>query len=65
MKNTFFQKIISFFENMECFVKCVSDDTEVEIEKIIEYEIETKNDRFILKKNDEVFHLIGIESIKI
>jgi hypothetical protein len=50
---------------MECFVKCVSDDTEVEIEKIIEYKIETKNDRFILKKNDEVFHLIGIESIKI
>jgi len=65
MKNNLFHKIKHFFENMECIVNCVSDDREVELKKNIEYEIETNGESFIFKKNNEVFYLIGSESIKI
>ena len=68
-KNTFLQKIKIFFENIDCVLQCISDDTEIEqyIEEDIEIQkdMETNEDIFILKKNNEVFYLIGSESIKI
>jgi len=68
-KNTFLQKIKIFFENIDCVLQCISDDTEIEqyIEEDIEIQnnIETNEDIFILKKNNEIIYLIGRESIKI
>ena len=68
-KNTFLQKIKIFLRNIECVLQCISDDTEIGqyIEEDIEIQkdMETNEDIFILKKNNEVFYLIGSESIKI
>jgi len=64
-KNTFLQKCKIFFENIDCVLQCISDDKNIEDIEEIEKNMETNEDIFILKKNNEIIYLIGRESIKI
>tara|TARA_B110001452_G_scaffold236521_1_gene215865 strand:- start:63 stop:251 length:189 start_codon:yes stop_codon:yes gene_type:complete len=62
MKNTtFYNKFKIFFQKMDCILQCISDDTEIEKDKILDINEEI----FAIKKNNQIIYLIGRESIKI
>ena len=95
--DTLYQKFKNFFKNIDCFFKCVFNDSEteqhteiqqveieeipkknnidinqstkidygVEIEPYIESEIDEKNHVFTVKKNRQIYQVVGRESIKI
>jgi len=95
--DTLYQKFKNFFKNIDCFFKCVFNDSEteqhteiqqieieekpkknnieieqstkieyeVEIEPYIESEIDTNTHIFTVKKNNQIFQVMGRESIKI
>lgn len=95
--DTLYEKFKNFFKNIDCFFKCVFNDSEteqhteiqqveieeipkknnidikqstkidygVEIEPYIESEIDEKNHVFTVKKNRQIYQVVGRESIKI
>jgi hypothetical protein len=87
--DTLYQKFKNFFKNIDCFFKCVFNDSEteqhtkiqqieieeidqsnkieyeVEIEPYIESEIDPNTHIFTVKKNNQIFQVMGRESIKI
>ena len=96
--DTLYQKFKNFFKNIDCFFKCVFNDSEteqhteiqqieieekstiqepinikkssqidygIEIKPYIESEIDEKNHVFTVKKNNQIYQVVGRESIKI
>ena len=95
--DTLCQKVKNFFNNIDCFLQCVFNDSEteqhteiqqieieeipkknnteidrstkidyeIEIEPYIENEIDENNHIFTIKKNNQIYQVVGREGIKI